>query len=231
MNALAGKPRVFSVLISVMLGASLVSCSMPSPQPPLKTKIAPTTVSTILVTGVHTSAQGEAGSTPESQTANETSTPLPTRPLEPTKTLTPNPTASIVGDSAGFVTDPDRIRKPYPAPLLKSPNNNAAFSPDDPLVLEWQAIEPLASDYHYLLVVEHRAGASWIVTDESFWVAPRWLQDFQPLDWWVMVCYGAEVNELGYDRRPSQCDPTQPRSEVRHLIWQKASEHRDPPYP
>lgn len=107
----------------------------------------------------------------------------------------------------------------HAAPQLISPPNGSVISASAGITpeLRWAGQESEVVE-HFLLYVQHKSGASWIVTDATFWRIPDWLSDFQPIDgfiWWVAVCRGAETGE-----HPVQpCTLVSPPSETWRFKW------------
>lgn len=200
----------------------------------------PTATSTpVLPTDTWTPAP-TASPAPPSHTVTTTSTPrrptptgTPTRtPPPPTSTWTPAPTLTRPAPTSTPIPPtatatrrlPTATPRPtataprsYAAPQLVAPADGASFPAGATVTLQWASAGPLAAGDHYLLVVRHSSGASWVVTDSTSWVVPAWLEERQPVTWWVTVCGGAQINEPGYDQAP--CPLVNPRSEDRGFRW------------
>lgn len=215
--------------------------STPSPVPPpltdtvtpTQTPIPPTSTWTSSPTpsSTHTST---ASPVPPSPTPTPTRTPNPPTntwtptPIPPTSTWTPRPSSTWT--SAPTATRPAPTNTPiprpptatprtYPAPRLVSPADGESFPAETTVTLQWASVGPLGAGDHYLLAVQHSAGTSWVVTNNTSWVAPAWLKDYQPVTWWVMVCRGAAPGE--YDVQVGSL--ASPSSEQRRFSWNTSS--------
>lgn len=140
-------------------------------------------------------------SVPAATIAPATNTPPPLA-------STPRPPTPTVPEVSPTVNSPQ--------PLL--PEEGQVFGSQDSVELRWS--DAISSQgFHYLLVVEHNSGASFIVTDETVWMTPGWLREFQPIEgikWWVALCRG-EVPVGEYPTNP--CEPTIAPSAVRRFGW------------
>lgn len=136
----------------------------------------------------------------------------------PTSTIRP-PLVTLLPPTLSFpLTPTSPVGSNVSPPELLSPLDGQVFSNQDAVELRWSNVAR-TEDIHYLLVIEHRSGVSFVVTNDTSWSAPEWLRDFQPAEgvkWWVTFC-GGEIAIGEYSSNP--CGPTQPRSTTRRFGW------------
>ncbi len=143
-------------------------------------------------------------------------TPVPTAPRPaPTRTPIPQPPTATRRPPTATPKPPTAAPRIYPAPQLVAPANDASFDAGATVTLQWASVGPLAAGDHYLLAVQHSAGTSWVVMDSTSWVTHDWLQQKQPITWWVAVCRGAALGESGTP--PGSL--AGPQSATRRFTW------------
>lgn len=159
-----------------------------------------------------------------------TGTPTPTRPLltdtplPPPPTMPPTPTTL---PATATRRPPTATPRTYPAPVLIAPTAEAAFPANATVTLSWQGVGALEPNVHYLLVVTHTQGKSWIITDRTTWDTPSWLPGYSPVNWWVAVCRGGILGESS----AQSCTLAGPQSEERRFSWSSGSEPGNGPSP
>jgi hypothetical protein len=160
--------------------------------------------------------------------------PIPTPTPTSTPTFTPRPPiATPVAPPPTPIPTPPQMT--YGAVMLSAPVSGAAFT-ESPVTLTWQPVANLRSGDHYVVVIEHKAGASWLVVETPFttfdlkgYAQHQFLDGFH---WSVGICRGAAPQ--GYPQNP--CSVIGGQSEVRTFKWVEASQPTKPsgdpgPYP
>ncbi|MBE2262206.1 MAG: hypothetical protein IAE92_05655 [Burkholderiaceae bacterium] len=163
-------------------------------------------------------------------TATETPTSIPTITPLPPPIFTPRPPAPS-----------PTPRSPTPAPVsygavtLLSPATETDIA-TSPVTLTWRPVANLSSGDHYVVVINHTNGTSWLVTDSTnIQFDLKAYAQYQFIDgfhWYVGVCGGAAPGD--YNNNP--CTPISGQSEQRTFKWAEAGEPPKgnggtPPYP
>jgi hypothetical protein len=116
-----------------------------------------------------------------------------------------------------------------PAPVLVSPANLRTFAASDPVILSWQPVGQLAPNEYYVPTVAYlHFGETWY--DETPWTKETsWalsdhrylleLSDNGEFRWAVRVMRRTGINDKGQPTGVARS----PMSEVRVLIWRRAS--------
>jgi hypothetical protein len=169
-----------------------------------------------------------------SPTPTHTPTPTPTRTATASPTWTPTRTPSPTPEPTTFSPRPTRTPTatgtPLPPPELLAPSDGQEFSQDAEILLTWQSVGELPSDASYEVIVAYmHLGETWY--DEVPWIQDTsWtlsehgylldLSDDGQFHWSVQV-----VRQTGVDANGNPTGiPLSPPSEVRTLIWRRASD-------